>query len=115
MKGKKTLREFIKDKDEDILKIYIQFMGYVNDDLLGNKQFIMENVDILSKVIVEYINYINENIEKPIREISLDNLNESIINGIKFSGKSRLSKEEILEIIKEILDKDMKDKVLVIK
>lgn len=115
VKGKKTLREFIKDKDEDILKIYIQFMGYVNDDLLGNKQFIMENVDILSKVIVEYINYINENIEKPIREISLDNLNESIINGIKFSGKSRLSKEEILEIIKEILDKDMKDKVLVIK
>jgi hypothetical protein len=113
--GKKTLKEFIKDKHQNMLKIYAKFMSCINDDILGNKQFIMENTEKLSEIVSKYVKYI-EGPQKPLlEEISLDKLNRSIINGIKFSGKSRLNKEEVLLIVKDILDKTMKDKVLIIQ
>lgn len=111
--GKKSLREFIDDKDKNLLKTYMEFMGCLNDDPVRNREFIIKNSPSLSNVVREYRKYVKVTI-KGQKAISFKELNEAVNSSLKFSGKARMNKEELLEIVKKTLDEKVGDNIIVI-
>lgn len=101
IQGKKSLREFIEDKDGKILDTYMEFMRCLNDNPVRNREFIIKNSTDLSKVIIEYEKYISTSDKKII---SFKDLSKDINSSIKFSGRARMGKDEFLDIVKNILD-----------
>ena len=111
--GKKSLREFIDDKDKTLLETYMEFMGCLNDDPVRNREFIIKNSPSLSEVILEYRKYVKVTIKEQ-KVISFKELNEAVNSNLKFSGKARMNKEELLEIVKKTLDEKVGDNIVVI-
>ncbi|NMB27181.1 MAG: hypothetical protein GX987_03880 [Tissierellia bacterium] len=116
LENKKTLRQFIRDKDEKLLTTYMDFMSFLNVNPIENKGFIIKSSKELSNIVKQYKKYIKIG-PGPVNraEIQVEDLNKTIINSIKFTGKSRMDKGEFLGTIKKVLDEEVGDKIIIIR
>ncbi len=112
---KKSLRAYIKDKDEQLLDTYMNFMNYINDNPVKNIDYIVKNSDSLSKIILEYKKHIEKENGINKDKVSIDKITTSVNSAIKHTGKAYITKKEYLEIIKDILDKKVGDKFILIR
>lgn len=111
--GKKSLREFIDNKDKNLLETYMEFMSCLNDNPVRNRKFIIENSPKLSEAVREYRKYVKVVIKEQ-KVISFQELNDAVTSSLKFSGKARMNKDELLDIVKKILDEKVGDNIVVI-
>lgn len=114
IEGRKTLREFIGEKDSELLDVYMEFMNYLNNDPIENRKFIIENSPKLAEIIGQYRKYMMI-VNPPAQEakISFNDLSKAINKSIRFSGKSRMNKDEFLDIIEKTLDEKGGDDIII--
>lgn len=112
IENKKSLREFIKDKDINLFQTYINFMNKLHDDPVSNRKLIIEKSDELAEVIIEYQKYIST--KEVIGKISFKALSKAINKGVILSGRAEMSKEEFLKIVEKALNEEVGDKTIII-
>lgn len=112
--GKEPLGEYINKNMPSLISQYTRFMENLNNDPVSEKMAVIDDGEKLVDIINKYIKYTQEVVIPTKPKVPLSEVNSQIINQLKWTGQNEVTVEEYMRKVKEIIEKQVGDKVILI-